>query len=89
MFVTNAPLYSTRPVTGWIDVGEPVPLDGGKVAFHFPKDKFTWLSVRGDDTVISVGRDAPGANETFVVEGGTASCMIGEGPRVLGVAAGI
>lgn len=97
MLMTTNPFYSSKPSaeTRWVDVGDPVPLDGGCVAFHPPKantvldNACLWFSARGNDTLVVVERDTPGANETFKLSGNTASVMIGEGPRVFGVAAGI
>lgn len=90
MFVTNAPLYSSRPVTGWLETGDVVPIDETHFALRYPKGTSTVLSVRANDTLTGV-TDAPGLgpNETFVRDGNTLSCHIGEGPRVLGVTDGV
>lgn len=80
LIVANAPTYSSKTATKWVEVGPVEQLDDKHFALHYPKDSPTYLSARGDDTVTSM--PAVGGNETFVRDGNVIIAFIGEGPRV-------
>ncbi len=83
MWMTDHALYGPTPITGWVDVGTPTPIDAGQVAFV--KDG-KYLSARAGGELIWVTRDGPDANERFTVADNFAKVTIGEGLRVYGVA---
>ena len=81
MFVTNRCLFQGAEPNGWMQC-EKVPAGSGQWAF---KVLNTYASARADGSVTLVS--AIGPNETFNYQEGatTASTVIGEGPRIIGV----
>jgi hypothetical protein len=80
MFVTNRCLFTGADPSGWIQC-DPVDLGGGKTAY---KSAGMFCSARANGDVSLVA--SVGLNETFTQDGHLASVVIGEGPRVIGVA---
>ncbi len=87
LLVSNAPIYSTRPITGWFRTTPEK--HGDKIAFldATGANPGKHLSVRGDGAENDLVKwvDGIGDNELFTVKGSTAATIIGEGPKVLAV----